>query len=205
MAAAGPSLPGSWPLIWAGSIGMRNSLRKLRESPTSIKKRQSTVTSASIRCSTDLFKSFARGSYERALPIGESRAFDTDCMFAALETVVEEVASRGNCVIVGRGSPYFLRNRPDAFHVFVYAPDDEKVRRLQSIGQTEKEALRLIGEIDRERADFIRHYFGKDWPYRPLYNMMINSKFGDEYVIESVLQQVDLLQKRSVEPSAAKV
>ena len=149
-----------------------------------------------------LFKVFARGSYERALPVGDSRSFDTDCMFAALEKVVEEVASRGNCVIVGRGSPYFLRNRPDAFHVFVYAPDDEKVRRLKSIGQSEKEALRLIEEIDRERAHL--HPFRQGLSYRPLYNMMINSKFGDEYVIESILQQIDLFEKRPAAPAAVR-
>jgi cytidylate kinase len=143
-----------------------------------------------------LFKVYARGSYERALPIGESRVFDTDRMFATLEKVVEDVATRGNCVIVGRGAPYILRNHPDAFHVFVYAPDDEKIRRLQSIGQSEKEALRLIGEIDRDRAAFIRHYFNKEWPLRSLYNIMINSKFGDEYVIEAILEDIAILEKR---------
>jgi cytidylate kinase len=117
-------------------------------------------------------------------------------MFATLEKVVEDVATRGNCVIVGRGAPYILRNHPDAFHVFVYAPDDEKIRRLQSIGQSEKEALRLIGEIDRDRAAFIRHYFNKEWPLRSLYNIMINSKFGDEYVIEAILEDIAILEKR---------
>jgi len=33
-------------------------------------------------------------------------------------------------VIVGRGSAYYLGNRSDVFHVFIYAPFDEKVRRL---------------------------------------------------------------------------
>ncbi|HEX4002604.1 MAG TPA: cytidylate kinase-like family protein [Candidatus Acidoferrales bacterium] len=149
-----------------------------------------------------LFKVYARGSYERALPVGESRMFDTDRMFATLEKVIEEVAGRGNCVIVGRGAPYILRNRPDAFHVFVYAPIDEKIRRLKSIGKSEKEAAQLIGEIDRERAAFIRHYFNKEWPLRTLYNLMINSKFGDEYVTEMILQQVAALEKRPAVSSA---
>lgn len=145
-----------------------------------------------------LFRVYARGSYERALPLGDSREFNTDHMFAMLEKVVGEFADHGNCVIVGRGAPYFLRNRPDAFHVFIYAPEDEKVRRLKSIGQSEKEALRLIEEVDRERAAFIRHYFEKEWPYRPLYSLMINSKYGDEYVVETILQQVAALEKRTV-------
>jgi len=147
-----------------------------------------------------LFKVYARGSYERALPVGESRMFDTDRMFATLEKVIEEVAMRGNCVIVGRGAPYILRNRPDAFHVFVYASVEEKIRRLKSIGKSEKEAAQLIEEIDRERAAFIRHYFNKEWPLRTLYNVMINSKFGDEYVAELILQHVAALEKR---PAAA--
>ncbi len=148
-----------------------------------------------------LFKVYARGSHERALPMNESRHFDTDRMFALLEKVVEEFAEGGKCVIVGRGAPYILRNRLDAFHVFVYAPVEEKLRRLKSIGQSEKEALRLIEEIDRERASFIRHYFNKEWPLRSLYNLMINSKFGDEYVVETILQQVAALEKRPASES----
>jgi len=142
-----------------------------------------------------LFKVYARGSYERTLGIGGSQVFDTDCMVEMLQKVIDDVASRGKCVIVGRGSPYFLRNRPDAFHVFIYASDEEKVRRIKSIGKTEKEAQQLVAEVDRDRADFIRHYFGKQWPHRPLYNIMINSKFGDEFVIESILQNVEALER----------
>ncbi|MGC2506045.1 MAG: cytidylate kinase-like family protein [Candidatus Acidiferrales bacterium] len=150
-----------------------------------------------------LFKVYARGSYERALPVGESRMFDTDRMFATLEKVIEEVASRGNSVIVGRGAPYILRNRPDAFHIFVYAPVDEKIRRLKSIGKSEKEAAQLIEEIDRERAAFIRHYFNKEWPLRTLYNVMINSKFGDEYVTELILQHIAAMEKRPASSDTA--
>ena len=140
-----------------------------------------------------LFKVFARGSYERALPV---EGFDTDQLVAMLERVVNDVASHGNCVIVGRGSPWILRKRTDACHFFIYAPKDEKVRRLSSIGKNEKEALALLSQVDRERATFIRHYFSKEWPTRSLYDLMINSKFGDEQVIEAILQHVQLMDRR---------
>src|SRR5271156_2089044 len=92
-----------------------------------------------------LFKVFARGSYERALPIDEGvPSFDTDRMVAILHKVIEDVAARGNCVIVGRGSPYILREHTDAFHVFVYASREEKILRIKSIGKTEKEAAQLV-------------------------------------------------------------
>jgi cytidylate kinase len=142
-----------------------------------------------------LFKVYARGSYERALPVGETRAFDTDRMFATMQKVVEDVARTGNCVIVGRGSTYILRHLPDAFHVFIFASVEEKIRRLKGIGKSEKEARQLIEDIDRDRAAFIRHYFGKEWPWRPLYNVLINSKFGDEYVVEMILQHIAMIER----------
>ncbi len=150
-----------------------------------------------------MFKVYARGSYERTLPLeGESRSFDADQMVAVLHKVVEEVASRGNSVIVGRGAPYILRNRPDVFSVFIYASEEEKIRRIMSLGKTEREAVQLVQEVDSERAAFIRHYFNKEWPLRSLYNLMINSKFGDEHTVETILQEIASLEARAV-PQAA--
>lgn len=142
-----------------------------------------------------LFKVFARGSHERALPIAEGQSFDTDCMVELLKHVIEEVAETGKSVIVGRGSPYILRNRPDVFHVFVFAPVEEKVRRVRSLGKSETEARELVDTIDRERAQFIKRYFGADWPCRPLYDLMINSDRGDEYVMEMILNGVALAER----------
>src|ERR1700679_1199099 len=69
-----------------------------------------------------LFKVFARGSYERALPLeGTASSSDTDVMVEGVGKGVGAVASRGNCGIVGRGGPYILRGHPDAFQVGVYA------------------------------------------------------------------------------------
>lgn len=151
-----------------------------------------------------LFRVYARGSYERTLPVTEAQHFNADTMVSWLQKVIEDVASQGECVIVGRGSPYILRNRPDAFHVFIYAPIDEKLRRLRNIGQSEKDARQLLEEVDRERASFIRHYFNKDWPCRSLYNLMINSKFGDEHVIQTILQNIAAVEKlREHEPAIA--
>lgn len=143
-----------------------------------------------------LFRVYARGSYERSLPLQETQEFNTDRMFTILRKVVEDVAAQGQCVIVGRGSPFFLRDRPDVLRIFVYAPLEEKIRRVKLLGKSEQEARKLVEEIDAERAAFIRHYFGKEWPHRPLYHAMLNSQFGDESVVEMVLAEFDIFGKR---------
>jgi hypothetical protein len=81
------------------------------------------------------------------------------------------------------------------FSVFIYASDEEKIYRLKAIGKSENEARQLVAEVDHDRAAFIQHYFQKTWPHRPLYNMMINSRLGDDYVVESIVQQLALVDK----------
>src|SRR5580698_10792049 len=58
-----------------------------------------------------LAKTFWRGSYERSLPLADSNAFDTDRMMTMMEQISESIAAEGKAVIVGRGAPFFLRDR----------------------------------------------------------------------------------------------
>ena len=140
-----------------------------------------------------LMKVFMRGSYERSLPVGGLEHLDADSMAVFMQRVIEGAAAAGNCVIVGRGAPYVLRGRPDAFHVFVYAPLEEKIRRVRDLGKTEAEAADLVGAIDQERATFVKKYFGKDWPSRHLYHLMINSAVGDDVVVRTILDEMEAL------------
>src|SRR5271155_1211615 len=87
-----------------------------------------------------LFKAFLRGSFEGTLNAQRVKMVDADCIREAAEKVVREAAGQGSCVIVGRGSVYYLQSSPDVFHVFVHAPFEEKIRRLRRMGKSEEEA-----------------------------------------------------------------
>jgi cytidylate kinase len=145
-----------------------------------------------------LAKTFWRGSYERSMPLTGAEPFDADRFVTIGQEVMTSAAEHGNCVIVGRGAPYFLRERRDAFHVFLYAPRSEKIRRLRRIGHNDREAEELVDTVDRDRIEFVKHYFGADWPTRSLYHMMINTAVGDESVISTILDTVHRLEKKPV-------
>jgi len=145
-----------------------------------------------------LAKVFWRGSYERSMPLGVAEPFDTDRFVAIGQKVMEEAARAGNCVIVGRGGAYFLRERGDVFSVFLYAPRAEKLRRLSAAGTRPQEAEDLVDSVDRDRIEFVKHYFNADWPTRCLYHMMINTAVGDEPVISTVLETMRLLENTPV-------
>jgi Cytidylate kinase-like family len=137
-----------------------------------------------------LFKAFMRGSFEGTLNAPNLKMVDADCIREAAEGVVRRAAAEGNCVIVGRGSAYYLQANADALHVFLYAPIEEKVRRLESMGKSEDEAYSLAETVDQDRAAYIKQYFKVDWPFRHLYHLMINTAVGDEPVVATILDAV---------------
>ncbi len=142
-----------------------------------------------------LAKVFWRGSYERALPIGDDKIFDTDEMVTMAHQVIEKVSREGNCVIVGRGGPYILRHRDDTFRVFIYGSREEKLRRLVKLKMEEQEATLMVDTIDRERAAFVRKYFNAEWPSRHLYHMLLNSDPGIQYAAETILATMEALER----------
>ena len=134
-----------------------------------------------------LFKSFMRGSYEGSINAPKLNLVDSEAIITITRRVVEHAAKRGNVVIVGRGSQQFLKDRLDTLHVFLFAPRENKIRRLVARGKTEKEAEDLIDTVDGERADFIKKYFDVEWPDRAIYHAMINTSCGDEATTRMIL------------------
>src|ERR1700733_7638419 len=143
-----------------------------------------------------LFKSFLRGSYEGSLNAHKLKLVDSECILKFTQQVVQDAAKTGNSVIVGRGSQQFLKNRQDTLRVFLYAPREDKVRRLLARGKSEKEAEQLVDTVDRERVDFIRKYFGVEWPDHPIYHAMINTTLGDHAVVHTILYLMKTLDAR---------
>ena len=141
-----------------------------------------------------LAKSFWRGSYERNSAALGSQMFDADCMLPMMQEVMNKIAQEGNAVIVGRGAPYLLRENPDAFHVFLYAPRSEKLRRVMAEGHSEEDATEMVDSIDRERIAYVKHYFNADWPTRSLYHVMINTAVGNEPVVQTILDTMHLVE-----------
>ncbi|HTW63089.1 MAG TPA: cytidylate kinase-like family protein [Bryobacteraceae bacterium] len=137
-----------------------------------------------------LFKAFIRGSFEGTIQAHRVKFVDADCIREAAEKVVREAAEQGNCVIVGRGSAHYLKSNPEVFHAFIYAPFEEKVQRLRSMGKSEEEARLLAETVDRDRAAYIRQYFKVEWPFREIYHLMINSSLGDDVVVDIILSSV---------------
>ena len=143
-----------------------------------------------------LFKSFMRGSYEGAINAPKLNLVDSETIIKITRRVVEHAADKGHCVIVGRGSQQFLKNRTDTLRIFLYAPREDKVRRLLARGKSEQEAEELVDTVDKERADYIQKYFHVEWPARVIYHTMLNTAIGDECTANMILSLVQTYQAK---------
>ena len=127
-----------------------------------------------------VFQDFLRGGFEGGLPpTNRLHLLDARRIAAVSETAVKMALTNGPSVIVGRGSQFFLRNRKDVFHVFLYASRDHKIRRLISRGESQDKAIELIDTTDNARAAFVRQYLGLKWPEPHLYHAMFNTEMGE--------------------------
>jgi len=142
-----------------------------------------------------LLKVFRCGSYQRALPVAGQEVFDAERMIELVQKVVEDAAATGNCITVGRGSAYFLRQRTDTLRVFLFASREFKIHSLQTQTKSEAKAGELVDTVDHNRRAFVKHYFRVDWPYRPAYHAMLNSELGDDFVLATIQDLLDALNK----------
>ncbi len=136
-----------------------------------------------------VFKSFLRGAFEGGLPPTDRlEMLDARRIATVSEQAVNHALSGGPCVIVGRGSQFFLRNRKDIFRTFLYASRNFKIHRLITAGTAQDKAITDVDTIDRDRADFVKRYLKLNWPEIHLYDTMFNTERGDSFVAEMLAQ-----------------
>ncbi len=132
-----------------------------------------------------VFKSFLRGAFEGGLPSTDRlELLDARRIAMVSEQAVNQALSGGPCVIVGRGSQYFLRNRKDVFRVFLYASRNFKIHRLITTGISQEKAITDVDTIDKDRAAFVKRYLKLNWPEIHLFDAMFNTERGDAFVAE---------------------
>ncbi len=134
-----------------------------------------------------LAKGLWSGSADSFAAAPRGTVFDADLTAELTRRVVLEAALEGSCVILGRGAQCILRDREDALHVFVYAPRQERLRRLAPRHGGEQGAAIEMERVDRARAAYVQHYYGCERTARELYDLMVSTRVGIEAGARTIL------------------
>jgi cytidylate kinase len=104
--------------------------------------------------------------------------------------VIEKAVARGPAVVVGRGAQAYLAERTDVLHVNCYAPHDALVARvMERDGLSEEEADKLVREKNKQREQYVKRHFGREWLAPEHYHIMLNTAFlGLDRCVELVLE-----------------
>ena len=94
----------------------------------------------------------------------------------AQTNVIRDMADQGNCVIIGRGADYILRDREDCFNVFVRADKHFRANRIISVyGETDTKIEDRIKDKDTRRKIFYRSFTMREWGIIDNYNLVLDS------------------------------
>ena len=117
---------------------------------------------------------------------------DKDIYRTMMARVMSAVGDRGGAVIKGRGSQWILRDVPHAIHLrFIGDVEDRVARTMERRGIDAAEARKLVDEMDRRGAEFVRSYFEFDLTDPTLYHLILNtSKLPPEECLELLVHLV---------------
>jgi CMP/dCMP kinase len=137
---------------------------------------------------------FSVGAPEAACPPPEISRYCSDRELFLLEgEVIQEVAARQDAVIVGRGGFRVLREHPGRISVFLYADRAIRAATIRDYYQlpSEREAMDLVDNFDRQRERFLRAMTGVDWLAAPNYHLCLDTgRIGMEAAGDLVIRLV---------------
>jgi cytidylate kinase len=111
-----------------------------------------------------------------ALPPREVSEFSDARYKEAITTIIDDVANKGDVLIIGRGSQVILEGKPGVLHVCVTAPFEIRVERIaQRDGISIEAAKHQVHDSDKGRIDYHHKYFKVDPTDASLYDLTVNT------------------------------
>ena len=128
------------------------------------------------------------GSFFNEFIYGSSTSFYSEKAIQAQAEVIREVADKESCVLFGRCSDYFLREYPNTFNVFLYAPLENRIKHIaKNYELDQKAAEKMVKKVDKQRHNYYKYVTGKNRGDRDGKNLMIDvSYFGIQGTVDLV-------------------
>ena len=109
-------------------------------------------------------------------------------LFRIQSRIMIEKAKTESCVIVGRCSDIVLKDFANVAHIFIYAHEDDRIRRvMESHNLDEVKARKLLKKTEKIRRSYYQYFTDCDWGDRENKDLLINSS------VTGIEQSVDVI------------
>ena len=119
--------------------------------------------------------------FKKANAKTEFKPYDTvtsvtaDSFNETVSKIFYMLAQEGNCIVVGRGGNFILKDHPNALHLRLVAPLKFRLSNvIEEQGLSEKEAEKFIRETDENKEKYIRKYYRADIAEPTAYHFTLN-------------------------------
>ena len=111
-------------------------------------------------------------------------------LYEAQTQVIEEIANKESCVIVGRCADYILKDREDCLHIFIHADNEHRSKHiLEKYGPTEKTTAQRIKDKDNKRRNYYRFHTDREWGVAANYHLALDSgALGEKLCVELIVK-----------------
>lgn len=132
--------------------------------------------------------------YEFDTKLGPRYANLTNRVIHTQFEVIRKLADKSSCLFVGRCSDYVLRGREDCVNVFVYAPEEYRVRHIMAHKHlSEKKALEEVRYYDEMLHARYKYLTGTYRGDRHMRHLLVDSSvLGLEKTAKFIMQFIDL-------------
>ena len=122
-------------------------------------------------------------------------------VFLAQFDTIKKIAEEGPCVIVGRCADYALSDFSNCIHLFIYADEEARVRRIsRKYDLTAAKARDMIVKKDKQRQSYYNYYSSKKWGRADSYDLCINSSLlGVDGTVRLITQYIQDFEDRTKE------
>ena len=92
-------------------------------------------------------------------PLGIASDSIQDDIFKTQYKIINELADKESCIIVGRCSDYILKDRKRCIHIFIYAPIEERLKNCVDFLHMDFDTARkMIADVDKARQNYHKKY-----------------------------------------------
>lgn len=139
-------------------------------------------------------KSLFSYAFTSATPHGTSHLSASDHLWSTQCRIINELAEKGNCVIVGRCADYILRERNDCLSVFIYADNDYRAKRIVDLyGVRDESPEKRLNEKDTKRKVNYKYFTGRSWGDMRNYHLCLNSAvIGHGNCVDIIVKTAEL-------------
>lgn len=119
-----------------------------------------------------------------------------DKLFNVEKNVMKDLASNGDCVILGRLGNYIFKDYKNTLHIFIDSNIENKITRVMKRDNLSlNDAKAKIKRVETERKNHCKHFSNKEWGATSTYDLTFNSS---KYTVDEIANIIVSLVKGKV-------